>query len=211
MKPHSVVLLLASLLLWAALPATAFCELPEGAGNSAVQEPGLADSIRPMVGTYGGGNTYPGPTAPFGMVQLSPDTETQLWDTASGYEYSDPTILGFSLTHLSGTGCPELGDFLFMPQVGPPQLVPGLKKAPNSGYQSPFSHDDESASAGYYRVKLQKSGVTVELTAGLRASILRMTFPETDQASVLTDLSHFISGRGGRWSGRGSASRTHRR
>src|SRR6478752_4960372 len=72
----------------------------------------LSDYIRPFVGTQGEGNTYPGPAAPFGMVQLSPDTDRDLWDTASGYEYSDKSIMGFSLTHLSGTGIPDLGDFL---------------------------------------------------------------------------------------------------
>ena len=76
--------------------------------------------VRPMVGTQGEGNTYPGASAPFGMVQFSPDTEKELWETASGYEYSDSTIMGFSLTHLNGTGIPDLGDFLFMPQVGTP-------------------------------------------------------------------------------------------
>ena len=81
-------------------------------------EPSLADYIRPLVGTQGEGNTYPGPTAPFGMVQLSPDTDKDVLDAASGYVYSDTTILGFSLTHLSGTGVPDLGDFLFMPQIG---------------------------------------------------------------------------------------------
>src|SRR5947199_8503217 len=85
----------------------------------------LVDYVRPFVGTQGEGNTYPGPSAPFGMVQLSPDTENELWETASGYEYSDPSIMGFSLTHLTGTGIPDLGDFLFMPQIGNPKFVPG--------------------------------------------------------------------------------------
>ena len=90
----------------------------------------LSDYIRPLVGTHGEGNTYPGPTAPFGMVQLSPDTDKELWETASGYEYSDPTILGFSLTHLSGTGIPDLGDFLFMPQIGKPEFDSGQERRP---------------------------------------------------------------------------------
>jgi predicted alpha-1,2-mannosidase len=157
----------------------------------------LADYVRPFVGAQGEGNTYPGPSAPFGMVQLSPDTDKTNWDTASGYEYTDPTILGFSLTHLSGTGCPDLGDFLFMPQVGKPAFISGMKDQPAEGYQSTFSHADESASAGYYKVKLQKSGVMVELTAAERAGILRFTFPASDEASIMTDLSHVING--GRW------------
>src|SRR5581483_5597835 len=104
--------------------------------------------VRPFVGTKGQGNTYPGPSAPFGMIQISPDTDKTNWDTDSGYKYTDPTILGFSLTHLTGTGCPDLGDFLFMPQVGTPSFVCGNKSAPETGYQSAFSHTDEEAAAG---------------------------------------------------------------
>jgi predicted alpha-1,2-mannosidase len=159
--------------------------------------PQLADYVRPFVGAQGEGNTFPGPSVPFGMVQISPDTDTTNWNTDSGYEYADPTIQGFSLTHLSGTGCPDLGDFLFMPQVGTPAFVPGTKDHPESGYQSPFSHAEESAEAGYYKVKLQKSGVTTELTASERSGILRFTFPASDEASILTDLNHVING--GRW------------
>src|SRR4051812_21448058 len=155
----------------------------------------LSDFVRPFVGTQGEGNTYPGPSAPFGMVQLSPDTEKELWETASGYEYSDPTILGFSLTHLTGTGIPDLGDFLFVPQIGEPRLASGTKSDPGSGYQSRFSHDDETASAGYYQVKLQKPGVAAEPPAGEPAGMMRMPFPASDDASILTDLSHVLTGK----------------
>ncbi len=151
-----------------------------------------ADYVRPFVGTQGEGNTYPGPSAPFGMIQISPDTDLTNWETASGYEYTDPTILGFSLTHLSGTGCPDLGDFLFVPQVGKAELVSGTKDHPENGYQSTFSHAGESAAAGYYKVKLQKSGVVTELTTSDRSGILRFTFPASDEASILTDLKHII-------------------
>jgi predicted alpha-1,2-mannosidase len=153
----------------------------------------LSDYIRPMVGTQGGeGNTYPGPSAPFGMIQISPDTDVTNWNTDSGYAFEDPTILGFSLTHLTGTGCPDLGDFLFMPQVGNPALVCGRKSHPEEGYQSAYAHDDEVASAGYYKLKLLKSGVTAEMTAGERAGIFRFTFPASDGASIMTDLQHVI-------------------
>lgn len=155
----------------------------------------LSDYIRPFVGTAGEeGNTYPGPSAPFGMIQLSPDTDTCItnWNTCSGYSYDDKTILGFSLTHLTGTGCPDLGDFLFVPQVGKPAIVWGNSGHPETGYQSLYSHADESALAGYYKVKLQKSGVTAELSAGERAGILRFTFPASDAASIMTDLGHII-------------------
>jgi predicted alpha-1,2-mannosidase len=155
----------------------------------------LSDYIRPFVGTQGEGNTYPGPSAPFGMVQLSPDTDRDLWDTASGYEYTDTSIMGFSLTHLTGTGIPDLGDFLFMPQIGEPKLVAGTKEDPDSGYRARYSHDQESAAAGYYKVKLLNNGVTVELTAGERAGMMRFTFPESEQASIMTDLQHFLSGK----------------
>ncbi len=154
-----------------------------------------ADYIRPFVGTQGEGNTYPGPSAPFGMIQLSPDTERDLWETASGYEYSDTSIMGFSLTHLTGTGIPDLGDFLFIPQIGPPKLVAGPKDNPDSGYRARYSHDQESAAAGYYKVRLLNNNVTVELTAGERAGMMRFTFPESDQATILTDLQHFLSGK----------------
>lgn len=137
-----------------------------GAPASTQDQTRLSDFVRPFVGTQGEGNTYPGPSAPFGMIQISPDTEKELWETASGYEYSDPTILGFSLTHLTGTGIPDLGDFLFVPQTREPKLLSGTKNDPESGYQSRYSHEEETAVAGYYKVKLQKSGVTVELTAG---------------------------------------------
>src|SRR5580692_11730505 len=107
----------------------------------------LSDYVRPFVGAQGEGNTFPGPSAPFGMIQISPDTDITNWDTDSGYEYTDPTIQGFSLTHLSGTGCPDLGDFLFVPQTGDPAFVAGAKDKPASGYQSVFSHAEESAAA----------------------------------------------------------------
>ena len=152
----------------------------------------LAESVRPLVGTYGEGNTYPGATAPFGMIQISPDTEDSLWETASGYEYSDSSIIGFSLTHLNGTGIPDLGDFLFTPQVGTPKFVPGSKSKPDSGYRSLYSHEDEFASPGYYKVKLKKNNVTVEMTAAERSGMLRFTFPQTDSAYIVTDLAHVL-------------------
>ena len=118
----------------------------------------LVDYVRPFVGTQGEGNTFPGASAPFGMIQLSPDTDKELWETASGYEYSDSSIIGFSLTHLNGTGIPDLGDILFVPGVGTPKFIPGSKAHPDSGYRSPYSHDEEAASPGYYRVKLRELG-----------------------------------------------------
>ncbi len=148
----------------------------------------LSSYVRPLIGTQGEGNTYPGAVAPFGMIQLSPDTEDFLWETASGYEYSDNSIIAFSLTHFSGTGIPDLGDIRFMPQTGKPWLVQGPKSNPDSGYRARYLHSDEIAEAGYYSVKLQDNDVKVECTAADRAGMFRFTFPESDSASLLVDL-----------------------
>jgi predicted alpha-1,2-mannosidase len=150
------------------------------------------DYVRPFVGTQGEGNTYPGPSAPFGMIQLGPDTDDELWETASGYEYSDSSIIGFSLTHLNGTGIPDLGDFAFMPAIGTPKFIEGSKAHPDSGYRSSYSHTDEEASVGYYSVKLKNSGVKVELTASERAGLIRLTYPKNDSAFLITDLKHVL-------------------
>jgi predicted alpha-1,2-mannosidase len=188
--------------------AMAFASLANADDSNSQGQSHLSGYIRPLVGTAGEeGNTYPGPSAPFGMMQLGPDTDSCVtnWETCSGYSYDDPTILGFSLTHLTGTGCPDLGDFLFVPQVGKAAFVSGVEEKPRTffqrlffihpkqdGYQSTFSHTNESASVGYYKVKLDKSGVTAELTAGERAGILRFTFPASTNASIMTDLSRVI-------------------
>jgi len=149
-----------------------------------------ASFIKPLIGTFGEGNTYPGAVAPFGMIQISPDTEDELWETASGYEYSDSSIIDFSLTHFSGTGIPDLGDIRFMPQIGKPWFVEGPKSNPDSGYRARYSHTDELASAGYYSVKLKDNNVRVECASADRSGFLRFTFPKTDSASILVDLSH---------------------
>lgn len=86
------------------------------------------DYVRPFIGTKGHGNTFPGAVAPFGMIQPGPDTDDNSYGTASGYDYRDPSIIGFSMTHFSGTGIPDLGDFLFMPSVSKPQLQEGKKE-----------------------------------------------------------------------------------
>lgn len=145
--------------------------------------------VNPFVGTDAHGHTYPGAQVPFGMVQLSPDTPLQGWDGASGYHYTDHIIQGFSHTHLSGTGVGGLGDVLLMPTVGPVFLNAGT---PGNGYASAFSHSQEQASPGYYRVYLQTPGVTAELTATARCGFHRYTFPTSDQAHIILDLAHGI-------------------
>ncbi len=158
------------------------------AGGSMESPAQLSDYVRPFVGTDAGGDTYPGPSAPFGMVQLGPDTDRE---AMAGYRYSDNSILGFSLTHLTGTGVADLGDFLFTPEVGAPKFVPGTKENPESGYRLRYSHANEIASPGYYKVKLENA-VAVELTADVHAGIMCFTFPASDHSAILTDLNHFL-------------------
>lgn len=173
------------LAFWIALSAT-------GAGHAAPAPRPAVDCIRPLVGTRGEGNTYPGAVAPFGMIQLSPDTDDHLWETASGYEYADSAIIAFSLTHLSGTGIPDLGDIRFMPTLGTPRFVAGTKAHPDSGYAARYDHATETAEAGYYAVRLARSGVRVELSAGERAGLFRLTYPAADSAGLLVDLARVL-------------------
>ncbi len=151
-----------------------------------------AQYVNPMIGTGGHGHVFPGPTMPFGMVQLSPDEETSGWDWCSGYNYSSKTIMGFSYTHLSGTGAMDYGDVLFMPTVGEVRLIPGTDDNPSVGYRSWFSHSSETALPGYYSVLLQRYNVKVELTATDRCGLQKYTFPASDSSNVILDLQHGI-------------------
>ena len=151
-----------------------------------------ADYVNPFVGTDGFGNVYPGAQLPFGGIQISPDTDEHYYDCASGYKWNRASIQGFSLTHLSGTGIPDLGDFLFMPGTGTAKLSPGTDEAPDSGYRSRFSHNDETAQPGYYAVHLTDYGVKAEMTAGMRSGMLRFTYPKSDSAFVLIDMNHTL-------------------
>ncbi len=144
--------------------------------------------VDPMIGTGGHGHTFPGATVPFGMVQISPDTRWEDWDGSSGYHYSDKTIMGFSQTHLSGTGAPEYCDVLLMPTVGEVQLLPGEEDDPKSGYRSPFSHSNEYASPGYYSVLLDDHQIKAELTATTRTGFHRYTFPASDKSNIILDI-----------------------
>ncbi len=136
--------------------------------------------VNPFIGTDFTGNTYPGAQAPFGMVQLSPDNGLPGWDRISGYFYPDSTIAGFSHTHLSGTGAGDLYDISFMPVT-----LPYKEADAPLGIHSLFSHDEETASAGYYQVRLKDYNINVELTATERCGIQRYTFPEADAAIFL--------------------------
>jgi predicted alpha-1,2-mannosidase len=147
-----------------------------------------ANYVDPFIGTGGHGHTFPGATVPFGMVQFSPDTRMNDWDGCSGYHTTDNTILGFSTTHLSGTGCSDYGDFRFMPVVGEVKLDKGEEDNTASGYRSAFQHENEDAKAGYYAVLLDDYNTKVELTTGDRVGMMRCVFPQGADAHVLLDM-----------------------
>lgn len=150
------------------------------------------DYVNPMIGTDGYGNVYPGAQIPFGGIQISPDTDADFYDAASGYKYDRQTIMGFSLTHLSGTGIPDLGDFLFIPGTGKMHMTPGSHENHLEGYRSAFSHETEEASPNYYAVTLQDYGVRAEMTSGVRSGIFRFTYPKSDSSFVMVDMSHTL-------------------
>lgn len=137
--------------------------------------------VDPFIGTNAHGHTYPGATNPFGAVQLSPDTRTQGWDASSGYHYSDSTILGFSHTHLSGTGCSDLADILFRPVSGENVWSPMT-----------FSHEKEKASPGYYSVKLNNDSILAEMTTTNHCGIHRYTFKGNVVEKLVIDLKHSL-------------------
>lgn len=167
------------------------------------QQENLVQYVKPIIGTQRMGHVYPGATVPFGMVQLSPDTDTlsyemdgkynkDMYKYCAGYQYDDKTIVGFSHTHFSGTGHSDLGDFLVMPTVGELKLNPGTADNPETGFRSPFTHDNETVEAGYYKVKLDKYNVQAELTATTRVGIHQYTFPQSDNAHIILDLMYGI-------------------
>ena len=147
---------------------------------SDVKSVSYTEFVNPFIGTDFTGNTYPGAQAPFGMVQLSPDNGLPGWDRISGYFYPDSTIAGFSHTHLSGTGAGDLYDISFMPVT-----LPYKEAEAPLGIHSLFSHSEESASAGYYQVRLKDYNINVELTATERCGIQRYTFPKAQSAVFL--------------------------
>ena len=161
----------------------------------------VSNYVNPMIGTTGMGHCFPGACAPFGAVQLSPDTDTiphnvegkyqaRVYDYCAGYQYEDKTIVGFSHTHLSGTGHSDLGDILLMPQTGALQLTPGTKEQPDSGYRQRFSHDTEHAEPGFYEVTLADSGIRARLTATQRVGVHQYRYPAGGSQRLVVDLLH---------------------
>jgi predicted alpha-1,2-mannosidase len=167
------------------------------------QDADYTSYVNPFIGTERMGHTFPGAVAPFGFVQLSPDTDTiayekdgaynpEVYAYCAGYQWEDPTIVGFSHTHFSGTGHSDLGDFLLMPTTGALKLTPGTEADPDAGYRSRYSHGDEGASPGYYHVRLQDYDIEVELTASERVGMHRYTFHREGPAHVILDMLHGI-------------------
>ncbi len=162
-----------------------------------------SDYVNPFIGTDDMGHTFPGAAVPFGMVQLSPETDTVMYSNGTGYnkdvyrycagyQYSDGTIVGFSHTHFNGTGHSDLGDFLIMPTTGKLKLNPGTRDNPEGGYRSRFSHKTESAAPGYYSVTLSDYNINAELTATEHTGFHKYIFPKSDDAHIIFDLTSNI-------------------
>ena len=165
---------------WASLLLPSFL-IVACAGHKDMEQPHYTDFVNPFIGTGGHGHVFLGANVPYGMVQLGPSQIVQGWDWCSGYHYSDTTLVGFSHTHLSGTGIGDLGDVLFFPYTGDNDSI------------ASFSHSNETARPGYYKVALDNSGIDVELTATTRSGVHRYTYPEnTDTAFVKVDLKYGI-------------------
>jgi len=152
----------------------------------------LTQYVDPYIGSSFHGHVFVGANVPFGAVQLGPVNRSQGWDWCSGYHYSDSTIIGFSHTHLSGTGIGDLGDILVMPAVGTVKPQKGNVPAYRNGYLSLFSHKNESVKPGYYSVLLDRYKIKAELTASERVGFHRYTFSTTDSAQIIFDLKEGI-------------------
>lgn len=164
------------------------------------QQKDFTQFVNPLIGTSKMGHVFPGATTPFGMVQLSPQTNYQTmflpdgnynketYEYCAGYQYKDSTIIGFSHTNFSGTGHADLGDFLVMPIVGDLNLEPFKDKDGKKGFYSTFSHQTEVATPGYYKVDLDSYKIKAELTASDRVGFHQYTFPKSSGAHIILDL-----------------------
>ena len=194
------ILLFTSLLSASCNPSFSDISQKEPENNEKERIADLIQYVNPFIGTHKMGHTFPGASTPFGMVQLSPETNSQpvydregnynkdTYKYCSGYQYADHTIFGFSHTHFSGTGHSDLGDFLLMPTHGALKLNPGKAEVPSSGYHSQFHHKNEVAEPGYYAVELDDYTIKAELTASDRVGFHQYTFPQTDSAHIILDL-----------------------
>ncbi|MDE5636846.1 MAG: metal-independent alpha-mannosidase, partial [Alistipes sp.] len=178
---------LKQLLIGSALLLSAACA-------HSVSEVDLTCFVDPKIGTGGHGHVFVGANVPFGMVQLGPTSLPQTWDWCSGYHDSDSTVIGFSHTHLSGTGIGDLFDITLMPVVGEVTYARGTEDDPASGLWSYADRSREVARPGYYSVPLTRYHVLAELTATARVGLHRYTFHEEENAAVVFDLEN-----GGCW------------
>ena len=153
-----------------------------------------ASYVNPKIGTGGHGHVFVGANVPFGFVQLGPTSIPQSWDWCSGYHDSDNTVIGFSHTHLSGTGIGDLFDITVMPTIGPTTPNRGTENDPQSGAWSYADRSKEVCEPGYYSVPLERYGITAEMTATSRVGFHRYTFPASDDAKLLFDMEN-----GGCW------------
>ncbi|HIK66821.1 MAG TPA: glycoside hydrolase family 92 protein [Flavobacteriales bacterium] len=156
--------------------------------------------VNPFIGTSKMGHVFPGATAPFGMVQLSPQTNfepmfnedgsynSDTYKYCAGYQYQDTTIIGFAHTNFSGTGHSDLGDFLVMPTIGKLVLDPIVTNDSRKGFYSTFTHENEEASPGYYKVNLDSYNIKAELTTSDRVGYHKYTFPKSDEAHIILDM-----------------------
>lgn len=190
-----IILLLASILvLYSCTKEQSETKLP----NTSTSD--LTQFVNPFIGTSKMGHVFPGATAPFGMVQLSPQSNfevmfnddgsynSETYEYCAGYQYRDTTIIGFAHTNFSGTGHSDLGDLLVMPTVGELVLDPLKTKQGSKGFYSSFSHDKEEASPGYYKVALESYGIKAELTASERVGFHQYTFPQSNDAHIILDM-----------------------
>mgnify|MGYP000845342669 FL=1 len=171
--------------------------------NLNAQKKTPADYVNPLIGTDDMGHTFPGAAVPFGLVQLSPETDSvlfsygknynpEVYKYCAGYQYTDKTIVGFAHTHFNGTGHSDLGDLLIMPTVGKLRLNPGTKDNPESGYRSRFSHSNEKATPGFYSVKLDDYNINASLSATAHAGFHKYQFPKSDSAHIILNLTYGI-------------------
>lgn len=170
----------------------------------AFSQSSVIERVNPIIGTNGMGHTFPGACVPFGLVQLSPDTDTiphnvdgkyqpRAYEYCAGYQYKDSSIVGFSHTHFSGTGHSDLGDILIMPTTGALKLNPGTATNPDGGYRSRYSHDTEVSKPGYYEVLLSDYGVKAQLTTTQRVGVHKYTYPaQAKEQRIILDLIHGI-------------------
>lgn len=194
------ILLFISLIIVSSCKENSSNTKPVVKNNTSSIKADFTEYVNPLIGTSKMGHVFPGATAPFGMVQLSPQTNFEVmfqkdgsynketYEYCAGYQHKDSTIIGFAHTNFSGTGHSDLGDFLMMPTTGKLTLNPLKTEGGEKGFYSIFSHEEEEASPGYYKVDLSSYGIKAELTASERVGFHKYTFPASEEAHIILDL-----------------------